>query len=106
MNGLLWVDSPAAPWSFILVTLVFGGLASFTAGRGWLPALCFIRRGSDFTHTHRIGFCAQRTDSNVDNTRPRFGATTLRLHFNDAQRIRRMRFSLGALAFDVAAIWF
>ncbi len=33
MNGLLWVDSPAAPWSFILVTLILGGLAAFTTGR-------------------------------------------------------------------------
>ena len=41
MNGLLWVDSAAAPWSFILVTLLLGGLAAFTAGRAlaqtWRP---------------------------------------------------------------------
>ena len=41
MGGSLWVDSPYAPWSFLLVTLALGGSAAFTAGRAlaqtWRP---------------------------------------------------------------------
>ncbi|MFN3891803.1 MAG: DUF6867 family protein [Beijerinckiaceae bacterium] len=41
MSGLLWIDSPYAPWSFLLVTVVLGGAAAFTAGRAlaqtWRP---------------------------------------------------------------------
>ena len=41
MNGLLWIDSPSAPWSFLLVTAALGGAASFAAGRAlaqtWRP---------------------------------------------------------------------
>ncbi len=45
MNGLLWVDGPAAPWSFLVATLGLGGLAAFAAGRAlahaWRPfSLC------------------------------------------------------------------
>jgi hypothetical protein len=46
MNGLLWVDGPAAPWSFLVATLGLGGLAAFATGRAialaWRPfPLCF-----------------------------------------------------------------
>ncbi len=41
LHGLLWVESPAAPWSFVFVTLILGGLAAFAAGRAtaqtWRP---------------------------------------------------------------------
>lgn len=41
MNGLLWVESPLAPWSFLAVTVVLGGLAAFASGRAlaatWRP---------------------------------------------------------------------
>ena len=41
MGGVLWVASPAAPWSFLLVTVLLGGAAAFTAGRAlaqtWRP---------------------------------------------------------------------
>ncbi|MDB5572254.1 MAG: hypothetical protein JWN93_3437 [Hyphomicrobiales bacterium] len=41
MNGLFWADGPAAPWSFLFVTVVLGGLAAFAAGRAvaqtWRP---------------------------------------------------------------------
>lgn len=41
MDGVLWVDSPYAPWSFVLVTIVLGGSAAFVAGRAlaktWRP---------------------------------------------------------------------
>lgn len=41
MDGLLWLPSPYAPWSFLLVTVVLGGAAAFTAGRAlaqtWRP---------------------------------------------------------------------
>lgn len=41
MGGALWVDSPSAPWSFLLVTVLLGGAAAFTAGRAlaetWRP---------------------------------------------------------------------
>lgn len=41
MGGWLWVDSPTAPWSFLLVTVILGGSAAFTAGRAlaqtWRP---------------------------------------------------------------------
>jgi hypothetical protein len=41
MGGLLWVYSAYAPWSFLLVTVILGGAAAFTAGRAlaqtWRP---------------------------------------------------------------------
>jgi len=41
MGGVLWLESPAAPWSFLLVTVLLGGAAAFTAGRAlaetWRP---------------------------------------------------------------------
>lgn len=41
MNGLLWLDSAYAPWSFLLVVGALGGAAAFTAGRAlaqtWRP---------------------------------------------------------------------
>lgn len=41
MGGLLWLDSPSAPWSFIIVVALFGGAAAFAAGRAlaqtWRP---------------------------------------------------------------------
>lgn len=41
MGGLLWLDSPSAPWSFIIVVVVFGGAAAFATGRAlaqtWRP---------------------------------------------------------------------
>lgn len=41
MDGVLWVDSPFAPWSFVLVTIALGGAAAFAAGRAlaqtWRP---------------------------------------------------------------------
>lgn len=41
MGDLLWVPSPYAPWSFLLVTVILGGAAAFSAGRAlaqtWRP---------------------------------------------------------------------
>jgi hypothetical protein len=41
MAGVLWVDGPNAPWSFVFVTLILGGLAAFATGRAlasaWRP---------------------------------------------------------------------
>lgn len=41
MGDLLWVQSPYAPWSFLLVTVALGGAAAFSAGRAlahtWRP---------------------------------------------------------------------
>lgn len=41
MGGVLWVDSAAAPWSFLLVTVLLGGAAAFATGRAlaatWRP---------------------------------------------------------------------
>ncbi|MDP2358211.1 MAG: hypothetical protein Q8M31_19420 [Beijerinckiaceae bacterium] len=33
MGDLLWIESPYAPWSFLLVTVTLGGAAAFAAGR-------------------------------------------------------------------------
>ena len=41
MAGVLWVDGPTAPWSFVFVTLILGGFAAFATGRAlagaWRP---------------------------------------------------------------------
>jgi len=41
MHDFLWVQSPYAPWSFLLVTVFLGGAAAFSAGRAlaqtWRP---------------------------------------------------------------------
>jgi hypothetical protein len=41
MGEALWVDSTYAPWSFLLVTVILGGTAAFSAGRAlaqtWRP---------------------------------------------------------------------
>ncbi|HEY8579819.1 MAG TPA: hypothetical protein VIL72_08045, partial [Beijerinckiaceae bacterium] len=41
MAGALWVDGPAAPWSFLFVVVVLGGLGAVATGRavatGWRP---------------------------------------------------------------------
>ncbi len=41
MGDFLWVASPYAPWSFLLVTVFLGGAAAFSAGRAlaqtWRP---------------------------------------------------------------------
>lgn len=46
MAGVLWVDGPSAPWSFVFVTLVLGGLAAFATGRAlagaWRPFILAV----------------------------------------------------------------
>ena len=41
MSAMLGVDSPYMPWSFLLVTILLGGAAAFSAGRAlaqtWRP---------------------------------------------------------------------
>ena len=41
MDGLLWLPSAYAPWSFVLVTVILGGAAAFASGRAlaqtWRP---------------------------------------------------------------------
>ena len=55
MNGLLWVDGPAAPWSFLVATLGLGGLAAFATGRAialaWRPFPLFFAASALFAES-------------------------------------------------------